>query len=145
MTLKEIAGEWLGKVVPYPMPDPNKLQGQCVQFIRFCFGEHYNVPNWAPVKDAKAANFWVQYENDKAMNLYFDKLPNTPTFIPQEGDICVWNTNKGGGYGHIAIVYGKDQSVKNFTCLESNWIPALKVSINVHDYKDVIGFFRRKA
>jgi cell wall-associated NlpC family hydrolase len=116
--LQEIAEKWLDKTVPYPVPDPNKLQGQCVQFVRYCLKEYYGVPDWAPVFLAKAANFWTQYEKDKAMHGHWDKLPNTPDFVPQEGDICIWNTAKGGGYGHIGIVYGPKQSVSAFTCLE---------------------------
>jgi len=143
-TLQEIAEKWLNKTVPYPVPDPHKLQGQCVQFIRFCLRDYYDVPDWLPVYQAKAANFWTQYENDKAMREYWDKYPNTPAFIPQEGDICIWNTNKGGGYGHIGIVYGKKQSVLSMECLESNWKPPLKVSVNTHNYDDVLGFFRKR-
>jgi len=142
-TLQEIADKWLNKTVPYPVPDPHKLQGQCVQFIRFCLRDYYGVPDWEPVFQAKASNFWTQYEKDKSMYEYWDKYPNTPAFIPQEGDICVWNTNKGNGYGHIAIVYGQKQSVSFLTCIESNWKP-LKVSIVTHNYDDVLGFFRKR-
>ncbi|MDR0497957.1 MAG: CHAP domain-containing protein [Treponema sp.] len=143
-TLQEIEQKWLGKIVPYPVPDPDKLQGQCVQFIRYCLRDYYGLPNWAPVAQAKAANFWTQYEKDKAMHDHWLKIPNTPTLIPQEGDICIWNTNKGGGYGHIGIVYGDESTVRLLVCIESNWKPPLVVSIVKHDYVDVIGFFRRK-
>jgi len=140
-TLQEIAGKWLDKTVPYPVPDPHKLQGQCVQFVRYCLDVYYQKPQWAPVTGA--ADFWAAFGKDPALNGYWEKIPNTPDFVPAEGDICVWNKNKGGGYGHIGIVYGPKQSVSLLTCLESNWKP-LKVSVVTHSYADVSGFFRRK-
>ncbi|MDR1838694.1 MAG: CHAP domain-containing protein [Treponema sp.] len=141
MTLKEIADEWFDKTVPYPVPDPKGFQGQCVQFIRWCLINYYNKPQWDAV--VGAADFWVLYETDARMIMHFKKITNTPIFIPKEGDICVWNKNKGGGYGHIGIVYGNQQTVKMLTCLEQNWKP-LKVSIVTHNYNDVLGFLRVK-
>ena len=141
MTLKEIADEWFDKTVPYPVPDPHGLQGQCVQFIRWCLDIYYHKPQWK--KQLGAADFWAAFNGDLALNKHFEMLPNTPDFIPKEGDICVWNKNKGGGYGHIGIVYGDQQSVKMLTCLEQNWKP-LKISIVTHNYNDVLGFFRIK-
>ena len=141
MTLKEIADEWFDKTVPYPIPDPHGFQGQCVQFIRWCLNEYYHKPQWK--SQLYAADFWGSWASDPNLFNHFDRIVNTPDFIPKEGDICIWNKNKGGGCGHIAIVYGEQQSVKMMTCLEQNWKP-LKVSIVTHNYNDVIGFFRVK-
>jgi len=142
MTLKEIADKYFDETVPYPVPDPQRLQGQCVQFIRYCLDEHYKLPQWQPVTGA--ADFWDFYHSDPAMYRQWDRFPNTPAFVPKEGDICIWNKNKGGSYGHIAIVYGNEQSVRMLTTLEQNWKP-LKVSIVAHNYNDVLGFFRVKG
>lgn len=38
------------------------------------------------------------------MNAAFTRLANTPTFIPMQGDICVWTM--GNKNGHIAIAEG---------------------------------------
>jgi cell wall-associated NlpC family hydrolase len=139
MTLKQIADDWLGKTAPYPEPDPYEVKGQCVQFIRYLLRDFYKKSQWRP--RAGAADFWNSYDTDTNIKIHFEKIPNTPDFIPQEGDIVIWNKNKGGGYGHIAVVYGDKQSVKKMTCLEQNWKPLI-VSIEEHDYKDVLGFFR---
>jgi hypothetical protein len=141
MTLKEILDKWFDKTIPYPDPDPYKLQGQCVQFIRYCLEMFYGFPQWKPQRGA--ADFWDSYDTDHVMYCFFDRIPNTPDFVPQEGDICIWNKNKGGGYGHIAIVYGEEQNVNMMTCIEQNWQP-LKVSVVTHNYNDVIGFLRLK-
>jgi len=140
-SLREIADKWFDKTVPYPVPDPNKLQGQCVQFIRYCLRNLYGLPQWGGI--VGAADLWEAYARDKNLYQYWDKIPNTPSFIPQENDICIWNKNKGGGYGHVAIVYGPEQNVNMLTSIESNWKP-FKVSIVTHNYNDVLGFFRLK-
>jgi hypothetical protein len=140
-TLTEIAEAWFDKTVPYPLPDKFGLQGQCVQFIRFCLRDYWGVPQW-PARPG-AADFWDAWETETAMRLYWERLPNTPDLVPRHGDICVWNKNKGGGYGHIGVVYGNASTVKMLVCLEQNWKP-LKVSIVTHNYNDVLGFFRRK-
>lgn len=44
---------------------------------------------------------------------------NTPDFLPQKGDIVVWNGNYGGGAGHVAIVWSAN--LNNFVSLDQNW------------------------
>jgi len=139
--LKEIADKWLDKTVPYPNPDPHKLQGQCVQFIRYLLDVYYEKPQWKP--QTGAADFWDGYGADPSLYDNFEKIPNTPSLIPKQGDICIWNKNKGNGYGHIAVVYGLAQDANKMVCLEQNWTP-LKVSIVTHNYGDVLGFLRLK-
>ncbi|MDR1250758.1 MAG: CHAP domain-containing protein [Treponema sp.] len=141
MEQPQVNKEWFDKTVPYPVPDLHKLQGQCVQFIRWLL-EIMGLPNWGLV--AGAADFWELYERDLSMNQYWDKLPNTPDFLPQEGDIYIWNKHKGNGYGHIGIVFGNDHTLRYFHSIESNWKP-LVVTVVQHNYNDVFGFFRLKS
>ena len=44
---------------------------------------------------------------------------NTPNFLPQKGDIVVWNGNYGGGAGHVAIVWSAN--LNSFVSLDQNW------------------------
>jgi len=142
MTLREISEQWFGKTLPYPNPDPYKLQGQCVQFIRYLLDVYYKKPQWVYLGEKGGAwEFWNRYETDSNMNKHFIKIPNSPEFIPQEGDIVIWSKAKGNGDGHIAVVYGMGQTVNRMICLEQNWKPKI-VSVESHDYKDVLGFFR---
>ena len=45
------------------------------------------------------------------------KINNTPTFVPQKGDVAVWC---GGEYGHIAICLGEG-NVNFFKTIDQNW------------------------
>lgn len=44
---------------------------------------------------------------------------NTPSFLPQKGDIVVWNGNWGEGCGHVAIVHSAN--INTFVSLDQNW------------------------
>ncbi|MCL2410638.1 MAG: CHAP domain-containing protein [Treponema sp.] len=137
--LKEISKTWLNKTVPFPVPDPHKLQGHCVQFIRWVLQKYLKLPQWKA--NPGAADFWFAYDKDPAINKYWERIPDTPDFIPKEGDIVFWNKNMGGGFGHVAIIYGDDQTVRYFYSIESNWKP-LVVTVVRHNYNNVLGFFR---
>jgi len=139
--LREINTKWFNKTVPFPVPDPHRLLGQCVQFVRWVLQEYLKLPKWQSRRGA--ADFWDNYNNDPAINKHWIKISNTPDFIPKEGDIVFWNKNKGGGFGHVAFIYGDDQDIKYFYSIESNWKP-LVVTVVQHSYNDVLGFFRLK-
>lgn len=57
------------------------------------------------------------------------KLINTPSFVPQKGDIAVWT---GGQYGHVAICLGIGD-VNTFKSLDQNWKPQ-QLTEEVHNY-----------
>lgn len=44
---------------------------------------------------------------------------NTPSFLPQKGDIVVFHSGYGGGAGHVAIVWSAN--INNFQSLDQNW------------------------
>ena len=142
MTLEDIDQQWFDKTIPYPDPDPHGLQGQCVQFIRYCLNEHYQVPQWLPQRGA--CNFWTSYDTDPNMKNFWDRIPNERDTMPHKDDIVIWSSNKGSGFGHIGIIWDDTATQQRFTSIESNWKP-VKVTIVTHNYNDVLGFLRRKA
>lgn len=48
---------------------------------------------------------------------------NTPAFKARAGDLVVFNSNYGGGYGHVAIVLNgnQDGNYMKFVSLDQNW------------------------
>lgn len=74
---------------------------------------------------------------DKAKNILkntyamkqFIRINNTPKFVPQKGDICIWNN---GIFGHVAICYGEG-NVNTFKTIDQNWTP-LKLTDVWHNY-----------
>lgn len=68
------------------------------------------------------------------------RIQNTPSFVPEPGDIVVWTTAIGGGYGHVAIfLYGDTNS---FTSLDQNWPKGTSCQKVTHNYNAVWGVIR---
>ena len=67
--------------------------------------------------------------NNKYVMKNVKKIKNTPSFVPQKGDIAVWT---GGTYGHVAICYGEGNTSK-FKTIDQNWQP-LKLTDVWHNY-----------
>lgn len=63
---------------------------------------------------------------------------NDPTNMPARGNIVVWDTAFGGGYGHCAICI--DATVNCVYVLEQNNPEGAGVRYGLHDYSDVLGW-----
>lgn len=74
----------------------------------------------------------------------FDFIPNTATFIPKMGDICVFGN---GVSGHVSMANGVG-NLGTFQSFDQNWSPAQQVSqIINHDYDrdNLLGVLRFKT
>jgi len=145
--LIEVLNDWFDMTVPWPEPDPWKLQGQCVQLIRWLLANYWGLPQWPGIKGA--ADFWAAYDDDQseagvAFRKHWEKIPNTPDFVPIEGDVFIQDHSKGGGFGHIGVVMGRENTVSRFTALEQNYKPLVVTQVQ-RNYNSVLGFFRRKG
>lgn len=114
---------------------------QCVDLIKRYLKEVFdlNVPNGF----GNAIDYYKEYNNKKLLNTNFERIENTPSFIPKQGDIMVWNEKRGKGAGHVAICTGIGDT-KNFYSYDLNWNGSKKVKEVKHDYKNVLGVLRYK-
>jgi len=132
MTFKQFLSQYNGQQKVGNTPE-NK--GQCVGLVSVWM-DTFSIPHvWGHAKDLYA----------NAPLAYFDKIPNSETAVPKEGDIVMWNSNMGGGYGHTAISTGTG-NVNTFEVFEQN----NPLNSNCHlstypDYSNVIGWLRIKA
>ena len=122
--------------------DFDKVAGiQCVdllkKYLKECF--NLNVPNGF----GNAIDYYNDYNNKKLLTNNFERIPNTPSFIPKKGDIMVWNEKRGKGAGHVAICTGEGD-IKNFYSYDLNWNGSKSVKKVKHDYKNVLGVLRYK-
>ena len=74
---------------------------------------------------------------------YFDLIPNTPTGVPQAGDLVVWNTGFGGIAGHVAVC-SSDADVNRFKSLDQNFPVGSNCHLQEHNYTGVVGWLRPK-
>lgn len=73
----------------------------------------------------------------------WQKIANTPDFVPQPGDIAVWAYGNYSTYGHCGIILSAN--VSNFVSVDQNWYnasdygsPAARVTHNYNGFWGVI-------
>lgn len=71
----------------------------------------------------------------------YSQIRNTPDAVPQAGDIIVWNSRYGGGYGHTAIATGVGNT-SYFESFDQNYPTGSPAHIVRHSYDGVIGWLR---
>ena len=129
MTVEQFFNKYKGIGIDYD----NWYGFQCMdlyhQYDKECIGSK-NYP--APA----AKDVWNKYDSN-----FYTRIANTPTNIPQEGDVIIWGTLIGP-YGHIAVFYAGD--VINFTSFDQNFPINSKCHFQVHSYKGVLGWLRPK-
>lgn len=132
MTYKQFKEKWLGKGIDFD----GSFGFQCVDVYRMYCKEVLNIPQSPPVKGAK--DIWHTY-----LTKYFDRIENTPTGVPEQGDIIIWDI---GTYGHVGIVDSATQS--EFTTFEQNWTEmngSGVTELRNHYYKNVLGWLHFKS
>jgi hypothetical protein len=123
---------------------------QCVDLMHWYVAEVLGIPTSA--QGGISGNAYSIYAginqsvllSSGSRTVRLEKIPNTPTGIPNKGDIIFWNTSLGAN-GHVAVFLNGD--VNNFTSLDQNWFnanetvgsPAAQVN---HNYTSVAGWLR---
>lgn len=136
MNLHEFIEKYVGKKVDWD----GAYGGQCVDLFRQYVHDVLELSQ--PKGVVGAADFWSNYESDPILNQNFEKIPNTPDFIPEAGDVVLWTRRAGDGYGHVAIYIEGD--INQFTSLDQNWPTLSKVTRTIHNYNNVYGVLRPK-
>lgn len=136
MTFAEFRKKYLGKKVDWD----GAYAGQCVDLFRQYVNDVLNLQQPKGVVGAK--DFWTNYETDPILKNNFQKIANTPTGVPQEGDVMIWGAYTGNPYGHISIFIKGD--VNKFVSLDQNFPTLSKVTETEHNYTKpkVLGWLR---
>lgn len=133
MTIDAFVAKYLGQKVDYD----GHYGGQCVDLYRQYVKEVLALPQSPPVPQG-ACWIWQTAPDENYL-----KISNTPTAVPERGDIVIWNSNVGKGYGHVAIFL--DGDVNKFVSLDQNWPTLSVVTKTEHRYANVIGWLRPKT
>lgn len=117
---------------------------QCVDLAKAYCAEVLDIYTAIPkLKDNWAwgdAKDWFNKPN-AASKSFFNFVKNTSTYVPDMGDIVVWNT---GSCGHIAIVIFADR--KKMITFDQNWGSAnAPCKFVLHNYNNCAGFLRKKV
>lgn len=135
MTLNGFIDKYNGRYVDYD----GKYGAQCVDLIRQYLKEVLGIDGYSlpPVSYAKEL-----YKNF-VLNKNFVRIKNTPSFIPQKGDIIVWDWRfPVTGYpGHVAIFIEGD--VNRFIAFGQNYGKPNFCKFTNYDYRGVLGVLRK--
>jgi hypothetical protein len=124
MTASEFFTKYNGKAV-----DWDHYYGyQCVDLAQYY---NYEVIS-APPLIGNAKDIWNTYPQ-----AYYTKIVNSPTNVPLKGDVVIWGSGAGGGYGHIAVFYQGD--MYQFTSFDQNWNGAY-CHFQPHNYNYILGW-----
>ena len=72
---------------------------------------------------------------------FYQKILNTPDFVPQKGDIAVFSAKFNGTVGHTGVCTGKGD-LKSFECFEQNDPIGSACQLKTYKYTYLIGCLR---
>lgn len=135
MTYNEFVSAYNGKATDYD----GAYGAQCVDLIKAYLNKVFGIK---PGSWGNAKYYWLNFSKHSELTKNFTKIKNTASFVPQKGDIMVWNGNVGGGCGHVAICTGEGDT-SEFYSYDQNWNGKAMHKVK-HDYDDVYGVLRPK-
>lgn len=135
MNYSQFVAAYNGKATDYD----GVYGAQCVDLIKLYLDKVFGIKagSWGD-----AMYYWINYPKRTELVKNFDRISNSASFIPKQGDIMVWNGKKGGGSGHIAICTGEG-TTSYFYSYDQNW-SGREMQKEKHDYADVYGVLRPK-
>lgn len=76
---------------------------------------------------------------------YFEVIKNSATFVPQVGDLAVFDKTANNIAGHISICTGTGNTLR-FTSLDQNWLGVGRATLVEHNYDNpkLLGVLRPK-
>lgn len=137
MTYKEFIAKYQGKKLDYD----GAYGAQCVDLFRYFCKEVLEISQ--PKGVAGAKDFWTNYPTDPNLYNNFDRITNTPDFVPQPGDVWIW-TAQYGKYGHVAIESYAPATTSTFQCFSQNDPAGSPCVLKDYKYKNVYGVLRPK-
>lgn len=137
MNYDEFVIKWNGKKADWD----GHFAGQCVDLFRYYCDEVLEIPQ--PDGVFGAANFWYDFYTDPILYQNFERITNTDTFIPQKGDVGVWDWGISGGFGHIGMCNGEGNTLW-FKSFDQNWRTLSVSEMITHTYNKFLGVLRPK-
>lgn len=135
MTINDFFNEYQGKSIDY-----DGVSGvQCVDLIKIYADKVLGLKFGA---FGNAKDYYLNFEKIKMLKDNFEKIPNTPEFVPKKGDICVFNSSNINKYGHVCIATGEGDR-RFFKSLDMNW-GGKEAKIVLHSYNYFLGVLRPK-
>jgi len=131
ISFDEFIKKWNGKSIDWDGIYPN----QCFDLAHAYIYEVLGFTDAKIIAHPAAYQIFTEFSESN----YFTKIFNTPTNVPQKGDIVVFGTTIGS-YGHVCIF--TDGNVNSFNSFDANWPVGSLPHIQKHNYNGVLGWLR---
>lgn len=128
--------KWKGKGIDFD----GVYGDQCMDLMHQYCVEVLGITDGRVLAAPAAKDVYLNFTNVVGHDL-FNKIDNTPTGVPQNGDIVFWGTGIGP-YGHVAIFINGD--VNSFNSFDQNWNGHQFCETINHNYNSVLGWLRFK-
>lgn len=133
ITFDDFINKYDGKAIDFD----GSYGNQCFDLYRQYCKEVLNIPQSPPTGTTGAVTIATNY-----LSKYLDKYENTPTGVPEKGDILVWGKTYGF-YGHVAVFISGD--VNGFTSFDQNDPIGTLCHKQKHTYKGLLCWLRLKS
>lgn len=138
----------------------NKTKAQAIAYLNTLKGCWWDFDGAFGAQCFDLANmYWNYLTGGRLAGYYAKDIPfknnfsglatvykNTPSFLPQKGDICVLHSGYGGGAGHVFIVWSAN--LNSLVGLDQNWYggaqnnPPEVAQLITHTYDNPMYFIR---
>lgn len=134
MALNKWVSKVLGKYVKY-----NKTTKgyQCVDLAKSYLVDVFNFYTRYPQLKTSwawgdARDWYESYIHHKELTANFNRIANTSSFVPIEGDICVFTEHNEEG--HICVAYNNKSTTSKMYTIDQNYPKGSKVRYCTHRY-----------
>ena len=135
MTFQDFITKYNGQYVDFD----GVYGAQCMDLLHIYCVEVLGITDGSVLASPTAADVYDNFPSVNGHDL-FDQTANSPTGVPQEGDIMFWGTAPSG---HVAIFISGDQN--NFTSFDQNYPTGSPCHAQAHTYANVLGWLRYKG
>lgn len=137
MTFSDFIAKWNGRGIDFD----GYYGDQCMDLMHQYIVEVLGLTDGRILAAAAAKDVYLNFNNIFGRE-YFQKIDNTPTGVPQKGDIVFWGTGLGP-FGHVAMFI--DGDVNKFNSFDQNFPINTKCHVQNHNYIGVLGWLRPKV
>jgi len=139
MNKQEIVNNFVSKYLGQRLDFDGYYGTQCVDLFNYYLKEVLGINN--PIQQFSVASAY-QIWNYGANNSLFKRIENTPTAVPEIGDIIIFDKSNSFPHGHVSIFLEGD--AKKLVSLDQHFPLGSPVAKVTHDYLNpkVIGWLR---
>jgi hypothetical protein len=135
MTFQQFLEQYNGKYIDFD----GAYGAQCMDLMHQYCVEVLGITDHTVLAAACARDVYNNFQTVSGHDL-FDQIGNTPSGVPQEGDIMFWGN---APYGHVAVFISGDTN--SFQSFDQNFPTGSPCHTQNHTYANVLGWLRFKG